>query len=181
MLQAYIDLHIYLYGCLGASSWRSFGVRKRASQHSRSVSCISRQKRSYCWARSFQPGSRIFSLLEEIGNNRDHWRESEPRRRVWAGGTLYLSSVWAEDLRRESQDHAQQQPKPRATLWSVWTVTELNVRINCSTLLLFSIEVLDFVHTILSALQNSGVSVFQGLNYTAMIGNAICSYAERPL
>ena len=55
------------------------------------------------------------------------------------------------------------------------------VHINRSGSLFFIIEVFDFMHKTLSALRNSGASVFQWPNYTAVIRNAIHSYAKRPL
>ena len=67
---------------------------------------------------------------------------------------------------------------------SVWTVTNDDylyfVTINRSGSLLFSMEVFDFVHKTSSALRNSRASVFQGSNYTAVIGNATRPYAKRP-
>ena len=51
---------------------------------------------------------------------------------------------------------------------NTWTVTEMIIRINSSRLPLISIDVFDFVNHFLSTLWNSGVSAFEGLNYTGM-------------
>ena len=58
---------------------------------------------------SLQSGTHLFKLLKEVlqrRNGRNHPQQSEPWRRLWPRGTVYLPSLWTESLHRESWKHA---------------------------------------------------------------------------
>lgn len=119
-----------LYESPGALSWWSVGAAIGASQPDGSAICIWCQKWADCRAHSFQFGSYIFSLPEEVlqqGDRRYYWWESQLWQRLWVESTLHLSSVWAKGLHGENQDPAQWWPKESNGVVSrqVRTVTEL--------------------------------------------------------